>query len=277
MSPLVVAPDEPGSPPGLDDAQQLRYSRHLLLNDWDEACQQRLLAAHALVVGAGGLGAPALMYLAAAGVGRITVIDPDEVELSNLQRQVVHQTARIGWPKVASARQALAEINPEVTVQAVHRAADAAWLAEHLPGCQVVLDCTDRFDTRHAINRAAVRAGVPVVSAAALGWDAQLTVFDPRQPEAPCYACLFPPDAAPVEARCALMGVFAPLVGTLGVMQAGEAIKLLTGLDAAPGQRSLAGRLLMLDGRQWRWTELQARRRADCPVCGPPPHARVHN
>ena len=115
MSPLVVAPDESGSPPGLDDAQQLRYSRHLLLNDWDEACQQRLLAAHALVVGAGGLGAPALMYLAAAGVGRITVIDPDEVELSNLQRQVVHQTARIGWPKVASARQALAELNPEVT------------------------------------------------------------------------------------------------------------------------------------------------------------------
>ena len=120
----MVAPDESGSPPGLDDAQQLRYSRHLLLNDWDEACQQRLLAAHALVVGAGGLGAPALMYLAAAGVGRITVIDPDEVELSNLQRQVVHQTARIGWPKVASARQALAELNPEVTVQAVHRAAD---------------------------------------------------------------------------------------------------------------------------------------------------------
>lgn len=274
---MIVRGDMPDTLASLDDARQLRYSRHLLLDDWDEAVQQRLLAAQALVVGAGGLGAPALMYLAAAGVGRITVIDPDHVELSNLQRQVLHQSARLGWPKVDSARQALAQLNPEVQVHAVHRAADADWLSAHLPGCGVVLDCTDRFDTRHTINREAMRAGVPVVSASAVGWDGQLTVLDPRQADAPCYACLFPPDAPPAEARCALLGVFAPLVGALGVMQAGEAIKLLAGLDAAPGHRSLAGRLLMLDGRQWRWTEVRARRRAACPVCGVPGADGVHN
>ena len=259
--------DRVNSPDELTDDQQLRYSRHLLLNDWDEARQARVGRSRALVLGAGGLGAPALLYLAAAGVGQITVVDPDVVELSNLQRQVIHQTARVGQPKVESARAQLATLNPDVQVHTVARAADAAWLAEHLPGHDVVLDCTDLFDTRHAINQAAMRSGVPLVSASAVGWDGQIAVFDPRQPEAPCYACLFPPDSAPTETRCALLGIFAPVVGALGVMQAGEALKLLAGLDGAPGHQSLAGRLLMLDGRQWRWTELRARRRADCPVC----------
>lgn len=256
---------------GLSDEQQLRYSRHLLLDEWDDAVQARLSNAHALVVGAGGLGSPALMYLAAAGVGRITVVDPDEVELSNLQRQVLHGTDTIGQAKVQSARQGLARLNPDVQVQAVAQAADADWLAAHVPDCQVVLDCTDRFETRQAVNAAAMRAGVPLVSASAVRWDGQLTVYDPRQADSPCYACLFPPDAPPTETRCALLGIFAPVVATLGVMQAGEALKLLAGLNHHSGHDSLAGRLLMLDGRHWGWTELRARRRADCPVCAQRP------
>ncbi len=257
----------------MDDAQLLRYSRHLLLDDWPEAAQERLLSAHAVVIGAGGLGAPALLYLAAAGVGRITVIDPDTVELSNLQRQVAHNTARIGLPKAESAREAMVGINPEVQVQALAQAADEALLSELLPKADVVLDCTDTFATRQLINREAWRAGVPLVSASALRWDGQISVFDPRQPHSPCYACLFPPEALPPETRCALLGVFAPVVGTMGVMQAGEAIKLLAGLaDGVPvGHRSLAGQLLMLDGRDWSWTRLAVPRRPDCPVCGAGP------
>lgn len=258
----------------MNDAQELRYSRHLLLDDWPEAAQERLLAAHAVVIGAGGLGAPALLYLASAGVGRITVVDPDTVELSNLQRQIAHSTDTIGQPKVDSARVAMGRINPEVQVQAIARAADEALLAELLPGAQVVLDCTDTFATRQRINRAAWAAGVPLVSASALRWDGQISVFDPRQPDSPCYACLFPPDVPPEETRCALLGVFAPVVGMMGVMQAGEALKLLAGLgdaaaaDTLGGHTSLAGRLLMLDGRDWSWTRLRVKRDPACPVCG---------
>lgn len=251
----------------MDDDQQLRYSRHLLLDEWSDAVQQRLLDAHALVIGAGGLGAPALMYLASAGVGRITVLDPDTVELSNLQRQIAHSTERIGQTKVASAAQALGQLNPGVQVHGIAQAADAALLDEWLPRVDVVLDCTDRFETRQLINRHAWRHRVPLVSAAALRWDGQISVFDPRVPDSPCYACLFPPDAPPEETRCALMGVFAPVVGLMGVMQAGEAIKLLAGLQGA-GHASLAGRLLMLDGRDWSWTTLRVRRQPGCPVCG---------
>ncbi|MCH8179974.1 MAG: HesA/MoeB/ThiF family protein [Proteobacteria bacterium] len=250
----------------MDDAQQLRYSRHLLLDDWPESAQERLLAAHAVVIGAGGLGAPALLYLASAGVGRITVIDPDTVELSNLQRQIAHSTEAIGQPKVDSARTAMGRINPDVQVQTVARAADDALLAERLPGADVVLDCTDSFATRQLVNRQAWAAGVPLVSASALRWDGQISVFDPRQADSPCYACLFPPDVPPEETRCALLGVFAPVVGLMGVMQAGEALKLLAGLGAP--HQSLAGHLLMLDGRDWSWTRLRVRHDPACQVCG---------
>jgi molybdopterin/thiamine biosynthesis adenylyltransferase len=251
----------------VNDDQRLRYSRHLLLDEWSEEAQTHLLNAHALVIGAGGLGAPALMYLASAGVGRITVIDPDTVDLTNLQRQIVHTTERVGQTKVASVAQGLAQLNPQVQVHAVAQAADAAWLAEWVPQADVVLDCTDRFATRHLINRACREAGVPLVSASAVRFDGQISVFDPRVPDAPCYACLFPPDQVPPEARCATLGIFAPVVGMMGVMQAGEALKLLARLESP--QVPLAGRLLMLDGRTWRWTELRARREAACPVCGP--------
>ncbi|MFY9477550.1 MAG: HesA/MoeB/ThiF family protein [Aquabacterium sp.] len=253
----------------LDDSQRLRYSRHLLLDEWSEEAQERLQASHALVIGAGGLGAPALIYLASSGVGRITVVDHDTVDLTNLQRQIAHTTERIGQSKVDSARQALAQLNPGVQVRALAQAADEALLSNWVPQADVVLDCTDRFDTRHLINRVCRQAGVPLVAAAAVRFDGQISVYDPRRPESPCYACLFPPDAPPEEARCALLGVFAPLVGMMGVLQAGEAIKLLAGLDADPGsgQTLLAGRLLMVDGRSWQVTSLAVRRDPGCPVC----------
>lgn len=250
----------------MDDTQRLRYSRHLLLDDWSEGTQERLLSAHALVIGAGGLGAPALMYLASSGIGSITVVDPDVVELSNLQRQVLHTTDRIGQAKVASAQIGVAALNPGVSVHALVQAADAALLDALLPSVDVVLDCTDRFDTRQMINQACVRHGKALVSASAIRMDAQLAVFDARQSESPCYACLFPPDAPPPEERCATLGVFAPLVGAVGVMQAGYAIRLLAGLsDAAPQH----GRLLMLDGRTWETHSVRVRKSPACPVCGP--------
>lgn len=253
---------------GLDDVQRLRYSRHLLLDDWSEAAQERLLSSHALVIGAGGLGAPALMYLASAGVGRLTVVDHDTVDLTNLQRQIVHTTDRVGWTKVASAQAALNALNPLVQVHPVPQAADERLLGELVPQADVVLDCTDRFDTRQMINRACRHAGVPLVSASAIRFDGQLSVFDPRDAASPCYACLFPPDEPPEETRCATLGVFAPLVGMMGVMQAGEALKLLAGLSPGPGgHEPLVGRLLMVDGRDWRITPLKVRRNPACVVC----------
>lgn len=256
----------------MDDDQRLRYSRHLLLDEWSEAAQQRLLDAHALVIGAGGLGAPALLYLASAGVGRITVVDPDVVDLTNLQRQIAHSLQAVGQPKVASAREAVQRLNPGVQVTPVAQAADAALLDALVPTAQVVLDCTDGFAIRQTINRACRAAGVPLVSASAIRFDGQISVFDPRVPDAPCYACVFPPDAPPEETRCALLGVFAPVVGVMGVMQAGEALKVLAQgapAEAWPGHQSLAGRLLLYDGRQLTWTEMRVRRDPHCPVCGP--------
>lgn len=255
----------------MDDDQRLRYSRHLLLDDWSEEAQDRLLQSHALVIGAGGLGAPALMYLASAGVGRITVVDPDVVDVTNLQRQIIHTTPRVGQTKVESAAQAIAQLNPQVQVRPIAEAADEALLHTWVPQADVVLDCTDRFAIRQLINRVSHQHRVPLVSASAVRFDGQISVFDPRLPQAPCYACLFPPDQPPEETRCAMLGVFAPVVGMMGVMQAGEAIKLLAqiGSDAAPGQHpTLAGRLLLLDGRSWTWTELRAKRDPACPVCG---------
>lgn len=255
----------------LDDEQCLRYSRHLLLDEWSDEAQDQLLASHALVIGAGGLGAPALMYLASAGVGRITIVDPDTVDITNLQRQIAHTTDRVGQAKVLSAELAMSQLNPGVQVHAIAQAADDALLREWVPQVDVVLDCTDRFAIRQLINRVSRECGVPLVSASAVRFDGQISVFDPRLPTSPCYACLFPPDAPPEETRCAMLGVFAPVVGMMGVMQAGEAIKLL--LQSSPmspwrGHESLAGRLLMLDGRTWSWTEMRARRQAACPVCG---------
>jgi molybdopterin/thiamine biosynthesis adenylyltransferase len=246
----------------MTDDQLLRYSRHILLNEVGIEGQERLLAARALVIGAGGLGSPVALYLGTAGVGRITLVDHDAVDLTNLQRQIAHNLARVGQPKASSAREAIAAINPEIEVRAVQQRADAALLDELVPQADVVIDCCDNFVTRHAINAACVRHGKPLVSGAAIRFDGQLAVYEPADAASPCYACVFPPDSEFEETRCATLGVFAPMVGIIGAMQAAEALKLLSG--AGP---SLAGRLLMLDGRSMEWSDMKVPRNPACPVC----------
>lgn len=246
----------------MDDRQLLRYSRHLLLDDIGIEGQQRLLDSHALIVGAGGLGSPVALYLASAGVGQITLVDDDTVDLTNLQRQIMHTEARVGQPKVASADAAIGALNPGVRVRTVAQRADEAQLTELAAAADIVLDCTDNFSTRQALNRACVATGRPLVSGAAIGFDGQISVYDPRRAASPCYACVFPPTQSVEEARCATMGVFAPLVGIIGTLQASEALKLLCGIG-----EPLVGRLLMLDARRTEWTELRVPRQADCPVC----------
>jgi molybdopterin-synthase adenylyltransferase len=248
---------------GMNDDQLLRYSRHILLDELGIEGQQRLLAAHALMIGAGGLGSPVALYLGTAGVGRITIVDHDSVDLTNLQRQIAHNLARVGQPKAASAAQTIHAINPEVQVIALQERADTARLNELLRDVDVVLDCSDNFVTRHAVNAACVAHARPLVSGAAIGFDGQISVYDTRNAAHPCYACIFPPEAMFEEARCATMGVFAPLVGIIGTMQAAEALKLLAGIGT-----SLAGRLQMLDGRTMEWTEIRMPRNPQCSVCG---------
>lgn len=250
----------------MNDDQLLRYSRHILLEEIGIEGQQRILDGHALVIGAGGLGSPVALYLGSAGVGRLTVVDHDTVDVTNLQRQVAHTMARVGLPKVDSIVQAVAAINPEVRVTPVAARADAALLDTLVAQADVVLDCCDNFATRHLINAACVKHGKPLVSGAAIRFDGQITVYDPRSAASPCYACVFPPDDAFEETRCATMGVFAPLVGIVGAVQAAEALKLLSVAGS-----SLAGRLLMLDGRHMEWTEMRLPRAPACPVCGSAP------
>ena len=246
----------------MDDRQLLRYSRHLLLDDIGIEGQQRLLDSHALIVGAGGLGSPVALYLASAGVGQITLVDDDTVDLTNLQRQIMHTEARVGQPKVASAEAAIGALNPGVRVRTVAQRADEAQLTELAAAADIVLDCTDNFSTRQALNRACVATGRPLVSGAARVVDRNLPIEADRRAASPCYACVFPPPQAVEEARCATMGVFAPLVGIIGTLQASEALKLLCGIG-----EPLVGRLLMLDARRTEWTELRVPRQADCPVC----------
>ena len=252
----------------MNDNQLLRYSRHILLDELGIEGQQRLLAAHALVIGAGGLGSPVALYLATAGVGTITIVDNDSVDLTNLQRQIAHNVSRIGQPKAESAATTLQAINPEVRVHALRERADAARLLQLAADADVVIDCSDNFATRHAVNAACVAHRKPLVSGAAIGFDGQVSVYDTRDAAKPCYACLFPPGAVFEEVRCATMGVFAPLVGIIGSLQAAEALKLLAGVGA-----SLAGRLQMLDARTMEWTEIAMARTPGCPVCGQRPAA----
>ncbi|MBL8306630.1 MAG: HesA/MoeB/ThiF family protein [Rubrivivax sp.] len=246
----------------MDDRQLLRYARHLMLDDIGVEGQRRLLDAHALVIGAGGLGSPAAMYLATSGVGRLTVVDHDTVDLTNLQRQIAHASSRLGQPKAESVRSTVAALNAEVQCRAVVRRADPGLLDDLLPSVDVVLDCCDNFRTRHAVNAACVKHRKPLVSGAAIGWDAQIAVYDSRAPEAPCYACLFPPEADYEDVACSTMGVFAPLVGIVGSVQAAEALKLLIGTG-----EPLSGRLLMLDARRMGWEDLRVARNAKCSVC----------
>ena len=247
----------------MNDDQLLRYSRHILLDEVGIEGQQRLVDSHVLVVGAGGLGSPVALYLAASGVGHITIADHDAVDLTNLQRQIAHSTARIGQPKVDSASQAMLALNPEVRVTALAHKLDAIQLNALVPTVQVVVDCCDNFETRQAVNAACVKHKVPLVSGAAIRMDGQLAVYDARDDASPCYACIFPPTEAPEEVRCATMGVLAPLVGVIGTMQAMETVKLITGM----GSR-LTGRLQMLDGRDMAWSDVRLQRHVNCQVCG---------
>ena len=247
----------------MDDRQRLRYSRHLLLNEFGEEAQERLLRAHALVIGAGGLGSAALLYLASSGVGRITVCDGDRVDLTNLQRQIIHRLESIGQPKARSAAATLATLNPDIRVEPLDERAGPERLATLVRAADVVLDCSDNFATRHALNRACVAARRPLVSGAGIRFDGQVAVFDLRDPASPCYHCLFAesPDAS--EERCAVMGVFAPLVGVIGTLQAAEAVKLLSGIG-----ETLSGRLLLFDALASRWHEVRLARDPHCAVCG---------
>jgi len=247
----------------MNDDQLLRYSRHILLPEIGVEGQERLLAAHALVIGAGGLGSPAALYLASAGVGPITLADGDAVDLTNLQRQILHTTASVGRPKAASGRDALGRLNPEVRVVALEERLDPGRLAGLVAAADVVLDCSDNFATRHAANRACVAHRKPLVSGAAVRFDGQISVFDLGRPDSPCYACLFAEDATIEEERCAVMGVFAPLTGIIGTTQAAEALKLLAGAG-----EPLRGRLLILDALGMEWRAIRLKKDPACRVCG---------
>jgi adenylyltransferase/sulfurtransferase len=246
----------------MDDQQRLRYSRHLLLDEFGEDAQERLLASSALVIGAGGLGSSALLFLASCGVGRITVADGDKVDLTNLQRQIAHRVASIGQNKAQSAAGTLAALNPDVELVVLPARLGADAIASQVARADVVLDCSDNFATRYAVNRACVEARKPLVSGAGIRFDGQVSVFDLRRDDAACYHCLFAEDAEAEDVRCAVMGVFAPVVGIIGTLQAMEAIKLLAGVG-----ETLAGRLLLCDALAGRFHEVRFARDPHCRVC----------
>ena len=246
----------------MNDAQLLRYSRHILLAEFGVEGQQRLLNSRALVIGAGGLGSPAAMYLAAAGIGTLMLADGDTVDLTNLQRQILHATGSIGAAKVDSARETLTRLNAETLVETIAARLEGDALDKAVERADVVLDCCDNFATRHAVNRACVRHRKPLVSGAAVRFDGQVTVFDLRNSDGPCYECLFPADAELEETRCAVMGVFAPLTGIIGTVQAAEAIKLIANAGV-----TLSGRLLLLDALTMEWRSVRLSKDPGCRLC----------
>jgi len=246
----------------MTDDQLLRYSRHILLPEIGIDGQEKFQRAHALIIGAGGLGSPVALYLASAGVGTLTICDGDAVDLTNLQRQIVHRTDAIGTPKAASAQRTLACINPEIQVRAIGERVSGPHFDELVRDADVVLDCSDNFATRHALNRACVAHRKPLVSGAGVRFDGQIAVFDLRDAQAPCYHCLFPEHGDDEDMRCAVMGVFAPLVGIIGSMQAAEALKLIAGIGT-----SLSGRLMLLDALAMEWRTVRLQRDSNCAVC----------
>jgi adenylyltransferase/sulfurtransferase len=248
----------------MNDDELLRYSRHILLQEIGIEGQERIRAASALVIGAGGLGSPASMYLASAGIGRLTLVDGDAVDLTNLQRQILHTADRIGINKASSGLATLSAVNPQVRLAAVTDRVGEAELRSLVSDADVVLDCTDNFATRHAINRACVAQRRPLVSGAAVRFDGQLAVFDLRRPQSPCYSCLFPEGDAQDD-LCAVMGVFAPLTGIVGSMQAAEALKLVAQVGATSSDR-----LLLLDALSMEVRAVRFGRDADCAVCRRP-------
>ncbi len=247
----------------MNDGQLLRYSRHLLLDEIDVQGQERLLAARVLIIGAGGLGSAAAPYLAAAGVGTITLVDHDLVELTNLQRQIMHTEHSLGKSKVDSGKQFLLGLNSELTIHAIQEKASETLLKSLLPSIDVVLDCTDNFATRQIINAACFHHRVPLVSGSALKFDGQLNVFDARNTKSPCYACLFSPQEQFEEVNCSSMGIFSPLVGIIGAMQAAQALQLLIGFG-----QPLVGRMLLWNAHNTQIDEIRLTRNPECLVCG---------
>ncbi len=247
----------------MNDEQLLRYSRHLLLEEIDVVGQEKLLNSHVLVIGAGGLGSAAAPYLAAAGVGHITLMDHDAVELTNLQRQIMHTESSIGKSKVASGKEFLQHLNSSIRIETIQAKATSSLLDELLPSVNIVLDCTDNFSTRHLINAACVKNQTPLVSGSALKFDGQVSVFDPRNSSSPCYACIFSPDEQFEEVSCSSMGIFSPLVGIIGAMQAAQALQVLIGFG-----EPLVGRMLLWNGRTTQIDEIRISRNTECSVCG---------
>jgi len=247
----------------MNDEQLLRYSRHLLLEEIDVTGQETLLKSHALVIGAGGLGSAAAPYLAAAGIGHITLMDHDQVELTNLQRQIMHTEKSVGKSKVNSGKEFLQQLNASIQIETIEAKATAALLDELLPSVDIVLDCTDNFASRHLINASCVKHRTPLVSGSALGFDGQISVFDPRNAASPCYACIFAPDDDFAEVSCSSMGIFSPLVGIIGAIQAAQAIQVLIGFGEV-----LVGRMLLWNARTTQIDEFKISRNPECSVCG---------
>jgi molybdopterin/thiamine biosynthesis adenylyltransferase len=246
----------------MNDQDLLRYSRHILLDDIGIEGQEKILAAHAVIIGAGGLGSAAAPYLAAAGIGKITLIDHDTVDLTNLQRQIMHNQNSVGLAKVQSGKTMLQNLNPHIQVNAIQEKATADLLEQLLPNASVVLDCSDNFTARHMVNAACVKHQVPLVSGAAIKFDGQVTVIDPRQTGTPCYACLFPADQEFNEVQCSTMGVFSPLVGIIGSIQAAQALQVIMQIG-----EPLVGKLLLWDARSSQVDQITLHQRDDCPVC----------
>ncbi len=246
----------------MNDNQLLRYSRHLLLNEIGIKGQEKLLSSHALIIGAGGLGSPASLYLTSAGIGKITLVDDDNVDLTNLQRQILFITENVGKNKAVSGKNALKKINPDIEVNAICDRASLENLDKLVSTSSIVLDCSDNFSTRHNINQVCVKKKIPLVSGAAIRFDGQISVFDLRNENSGCYACIFPPDQDFVEEQCSTMGVFSPLVGIIGATQAAEAIKVLVGKG-----ETLFERLLMLNALNMEWTQVKTSRNPNCLIC----------
>lgn len=251
----------------MNDNQLLRYSRHILLPQISYEGQQLLTKSHALVIGAGGLGSPAAMYLVASGIGKITINDFDTVDLTNLQRQIIHQTASVGINKAISACKALEKLNPEVKLNAIQNRLSITELNKTISGVDIVLDCSDNFETRYTVNRLCKKNKKPLVSGAAISFEGQVCVFDFRKLDSPCYACLFPDDGSENSMRCADNGVFSPLVGIIGATQAAEALKVLMGIGEA-----LTGKLMLLDALTMEWRSIKFAKDYGCKVCNRPYH-----
>ena len=246
----------------MNDNQLLRYSRHILLQKIGYEGQEKLTKSHALIVGAGGLGSPVALYLAASGVGKLTICDFDTVDLTNLQRQIIHTTQSVGINKAVSAQQTIYEINPEIIVETIQQKSSEAEFKALATNADVVIDCSDNFATRYALNRVCFALKTPLVSGAAIGFEGQISVFDFRHEASPCYHCLFPDTGEESDLRCATNGVFAPLVGMIGTAQSAEVLKLMMGIG-----ESLQGRLLLLDALSMEWRTIKLSRDPACSVC----------